>query len=244
MEQVILLLVNGGSQGELVLGSAVPWVETLPQRPGGLHEFLGTMRGRRLFNSHLPHSLMPGVSPRRGKFVCVVRNPKDVAVSFFHHDRSKNDYEGTWDQYFERFLAGEVHFGRVFEHVRGWWDAARSNDAVTVVTFEAMKTDLRNVARYVAEFIGVDASPTLLDQVVAGSGFSVMASNPKTNLSWVPQRPDRPGHYRRGVVGDWRSYFDAEQEARFDMACEDALGDSGLVFEYGEPATNGDATVV
>jgi hypothetical protein len=233
MEQVVLLLVNSGVQGDLPLGTAVPWVETLPQRPGGLQAFLAGMKGRRLFNSHLPHPLMPGVSSGRGKFVCVIRNPKDVAVSFFHHDRSKNDYEGSWDQYFERFLAGDVHFGRVFEHVRDWWAARTTNDAVLVVSYEEMKADLREVAGRVARFIDVDPKGALLDHIVAESDFRAMANNPKTDLSWVPQRADRPGHYRRGVVGDWRNSFSAEQEARFDAACEQVLAGSGLVFNYG-----------
>lgn len=216
MEHVVLLLLNDGVQGDLVLGTAVPWVETLPQRPGGLHEFLATMPGRRAFNSHLPVQLMPGVGSGRGKFICVTRNPKDIAVSFFHHDRSKNDYDGSWDQYFERFLAGDVHFGRVFEHVRDWLTAAATDEAILHVTYEDMKADLHAVAARVAAFIGVDASPALLDKVVAGSSFSAMAQNPKTNLSWVPQREGVPGHYRKGVVGDWQNVFSAEQVRRFD----------------------------
>jgi hypothetical protein len=229
MEQVVLLLVNDGEQGDLVLGTAVPWVETLPQRPGGLHGFVGSMKGRRLFNSHLPHHLMPGVGV--GKFVAVVRDPRDVAVSFYHHDRSKNDYDGTWDQYFERFVTGRVHFGRVFEHFRDWIAASKSDQHILLVTYEDMKADLRAVAERVAEFIGVDASPALLDAVVTGSTFDAMANNPKTNLSWVPQREGVPGHYRKGVVGDWRTHFSEGQRARFDAVCDEVLGGSGMAFE-------------
>lgn len=234
MEQVILLLVNGGEQGDRVLGDAMPWVETLPQRPGGLRGFLAGMPRPRLFNTHLPHHLTPGVTTGRGRFVCVARNPRDLAVSFFHHDRSKNGYDGTWDQYFERFASGQVHFGRYFEHLRAWWVAAQRAENLMFVTYEAMKRDLRSVAKEVATFIGVDASGDLLDRVVAGSTFSAMSKNPKTDLNWVPQREGRPTHYRKGVVGDWRGYFSDEQRRRLDAAAAEVLAGTGLVFEYGD----------
>lgn len=236
MEQVILLRVNDGEQGDRVLGDAMPWVETLPQRPGGLHGFLAGMPRPRLFNTHLPHHLTPGVTTGRGRFVCVARNPRDLAVSFFHHDRSKNDYDGTWDQYFERFVTGQVHFGQYFEHLRAWWVAAQSADHLMFVTYEAMKQDLRQVAGRVARFIGVDANGELLDRVVAGSTFAAMSKNPKTNLNWVPQREGRPTHYRKGVVGDWRSYFSDEQQARLDALATEVLAGTDVVFDYGEDA--------
>lgn len=38
----------------------------------------------------------------------VVRNPKDVAVSFYYHSCSKLNYQGSWDEFFELFISGQV----------------------------------------------------------------------------------------------------------------------------------------
>src|SRR2546427_6344241 len=35
--------------------------------------------------------------------------------------RRYNGYEGTFTEFFERFLRGKVEFGSWFEHVKGWW---------------------------------------------------------------------------------------------------------------------------
>jgi hypothetical protein len=234
MEQIAWLLTRDGEQGAVPLGTAVPWVETLPQRPGGIRAFLDAMPGRRLFNSHLPVALMPGMNGNAGRYIYVIRNPADVAVSFFHHDRSKNDYEGSWDQYFERFLVGAVHFGRVFDHVAGWWAAAKADPRILIVSYESMKRDTRAIAERISTFLDVDADTGLLDTVVAGSQFDAMASNPKTDLHWVPQRSGRPGHYRRGVVGDWASHFHGNQRARLDDAMRGALPE-GPTFDFGSP---------
>ena len=56
-EQMVHLLAHNGEQGEQKITDAVPWLETLPHRPNGMHEFLKTLQGRRLFTSHLPYPL-------------------------------------------------------------------------------------------------------------------------------------------------------------------------------------------
>ena len=70
--------------------------------------------------------MVPGGTPADSvaKYIYVVRNPKDVAVSFYHHTKRYNDsmyhFTGDWNDYFELFLKGEVEFGSWFDHVLGW----------------------------------------------------------------------------------------------------------------------------
>lgn len=233
-EQIVHLIANGGEQGNDLLGDAVPWLETLPNRPQGYDGFLEGMTGRRFFTSHLPWSLMPGAGQPDGRYVYVARNPKDVAVSSFHHDRSKNDYEGTWDEYFERFVRGEVLFGSCFDHVLPWWEAAARHSNILFVRYEDMKRDLARVVARIADFIGVSAAPDLIDAVVKKSALSAMVANPKTDFHWVPQREGAPRHIRKGIVGDWRSTFSPEQSRRLDTLVLERLPGTGLRFDFGE----------
>ena len=52
-----------------------------------------------------------------------MRNPKDVAVSLFHQSRAESvfEYDGDWNDFFERFMSGNVEFGSWFDHVLQWW---------------------------------------------------------------------------------------------------------------------------
>jgi hypothetical protein len=62
----------------------------------------------RLLNTHLHFRLLPeGVVDRRCKILHVLRNPKDVAVSYYHHIRNMKDlkYSGSWSDFFPLFLA-------------------------------------------------------------------------------------------------------------------------------------------
>lgn len=233
-EQIVHLLINGGDQGTGRLTDAAPWLETLPNRPQGVDGFLDGMNGRRLFTSHLPYAMMPGFSNTKGRYIYVARNPKDVAVSYYYHDCSKHGYKGRWEEHFDRFCRGEVMYGSYFDHVLPWWKAAQKMDNILFLKYEDMKRDLVAAVQQIARFIGVLADQKLVDQVVEKSTFQNMASNPATNFEWVEQQEGVPTHYRKGVVGDWRSHFSKEQNKRFDRLYQTAMEGTELQFNFGK----------
>jgi sulfotransferase len=233
MEQVIHLLLNQGEQGSKVLGDAVPWVETLPNRPQRFKKFLEGMTGRRLFTSHLPYSLMPGKHYSSTRFVYVARNPKDVAVSTYYHDRSKHGYEGTWEEHLNLFFAGKVMYGSYFDHILPWWEATKQASNILFVKYEDMKQDLRAIILKLVDFLQLAADGELIKKVIDKSGFKTMANNPQTNLNWVPQKQGIPGHFRKGEIGDWRNHFTPEQNKMFDELYMEKMSATGLRFDFG-----------
>ena len=75
------------------------------------HVDIDKMASPRAFKSHFPYDLMPCGSPSDtpGKYIYVVRNPRDVAVSYFHHDRAIPFYPlYEWSDYFEMFMRGDL----------------------------------------------------------------------------------------------------------------------------------------
>jgi sulfotransferase family protein len=233
-EQMVHLLAHNGEQGEQLITDAVPWVETLPHRPNGMHEFLKTIPGRRLFTSHLPYSLFPSLNNTTAKIVYVARNPKDVAISTYFHNQSKGGYEGTWDEHFQLFLHGDVGFGPYFDHILPWWQASQSDKRILFLKYEDMKNDhAGNVAR-LASFLDLQADSQLIERVVALSSFKSMTSNQNTNFDWVPQRADVPKHFRKGDIGDWRNHFSVEQSQQMDEMFMQKMKGSGLQFDFGD----------
>jgi hypothetical protein len=43
-----------------------------------------------------------------------------------------------------------------------------------------------------------------------------MTSNETTNFDWIPQKADKPKHFRKGDIGDWRNHFTAEQSLQMN----------------------------
>ena len=70
--------------------------------------------------------MIPGPEPAKSpaKYIYVARNPKDTAVSFYHHTKGLKpfNFNGTWDFFFEQYMAGMVACGSWFDHVISWWE--------------------------------------------------------------------------------------------------------------------------
>ena len=233
-EQIVHLLVNEGKQGEQRLTDAVPWLETLPHRPKGMIEFLKTMQSPRLFTSHLPYSLMPHFGNKTAKIVYVARNPKDVAISTYFHNQSKLGYEGSWEEHFNLFLYNDVGFGSYFDHILPWWQASLSDNHILFIKYEDMKHDHASHVAKIGYFLGREMDTQLIDTVVTLSSFQSMKSNETTNFDWIPQKVDKPKHFRKGDIGDWKNYFSPEQSRQMDDLIIANLKGSGLQFDFGD----------
>lgn len=71
--------------------------------------YLNGMSGQRFIKSHLPLSLMPpSVFKENSKIIYVARNPKDVAISYYHLNRlyKTQGYIGDFDFYWRIFENG------------------------------------------------------------------------------------------------------------------------------------------
>ena len=233
-EQMVHLLVNKGEQGEQRLTDAVPWLETLPHRPNSMIEFLEAMPQRRLFTSHLPYPLMPHIDNTSAKIVYVARNPKDVAISTYFHNQSKGGYEGSWDEYFQLFLYSDVGFGPYFDHVLPWWQASQKDKNILFLMYENIKHDHAGNVAKLASFLDIQTDSQLIETVVRLSSFQSMTSNETTNFDWIPQKADKPKHFRKGDIGDWRNHFSPEQSQQMDDIFMKKMKGSDLHFDFGD----------
>lgn len=181
-------------------------------------EVVAALPEPRLIKTHLPLERTPWHD--EAKYLFVVRNPFDCAVSFFHHTRGfvrHYDFaDGTWDTFFECFLAGEVDFGDYFDHLLSWWPR-RDAPNVLLLTYERLASAPEEGIRRIAAFLGgraaaLAAEPALLERVVRQSSFEGMRADQDR---WSSRRPaDMPAFVRKGVVGDWRGIFSPAQARR------------------------------
>ncbi|PIO15185.1 hypothetical protein AB205_0023630 [Aquarana catesbeiana] len=79
-----------------------------------------------------------------GEIIYVARNPKDVAVSFYHFDKMNQLHPdpGTWEEYVERFIQGNVGFGSWGAHVRDWWNLRQQKNMLYVFYEDMLEVSL------------------------------------------------------------------------------------------------------
>jgi len=167
------------------------------------------------------------------KYIYVARNGKDVAVSYYHLYRMYNGYEGTFAEFFDRFLRGKVEFGSWFRHVQGWW-THRHDPNVLFLAYEELNGDLEGCIRRIATFIGRDVSPERMPGILQRCSFEFMKAHeqqfdPVLETLWE-QGVQLKSFLRNGRVGDGRDLLDEDQAARFNAMFRRRLGQTGLQF--------------
>ncbi len=239
LQHIVKLLRNDGKEDGKVIPRAIPWLEMdASDADSPYYRQIESMARPIYVKSHMPYELIFGVPPHstQAKYIYIARNPKDVAVSYFHHMLAFTafDFSGSWDEFFDLYLAGRVPFGSWFDHVLGWWKY-RDAKNVLFLKYEDFITNLSEGVQKIAGFIfGNVPQPSVIDEVVKQCSFDSMKANPTANFSWAQEfrHPDQAPFMRRGKVGDWRNYFSAEQNAVFDVLYAEKMKDSRLDFEF------------
>ena len=151
-QQIVRLIRNNGVQDDVRISTAVPWLEAGPPRFSVNVEKLPRPRA---FKSHYPYDIFPCGPPHTTpcKYIYVTRNPKDVAVSLYFQMKSLFIPGIEWDDYWRKFVAGEVEFGNYFDHLLSWLPH-KDDKNVLFLKYEDMKRDLPGAVSTIASFIG------------------------------------------------------------------------------------------
>lgn len=243
-QQIVKLLRNGGKEDGVRLDMSIPFVEFIGSPPAKLMEYevdLDALKSPRAFKSNLPYEYVPGGMPHstQAKYIYVIRNPKDAAVSMWHHQSKMAHHPARpWDDFFKSYFGKDpMPYGSIFDHVLGFW-SRRDSPNILFVMYEDMKLKPFEVVQKIAKFIGVDADASLVQLVVDKTGFKNMKEDVSANYKWLEEKllvPGSEGSYiRKGEIGDWKNHFTDEQNKQFDVLCREKMSGCGLVFKYGD----------
>lgn len=167
---LVHLLRSGGALDFEHLTSVAPWFERDLALGHTTAAALDERASPRLFKSHLPHA----EGPPRGRVLYVERDGRDVALSFFHLYRAYLGYDGDFDAFFSRFLAGDLQYGSWRDYTAAWRRAARDDPRVLFLRYEDMKQDLAREVRRIAGFLELSLDDERLARVVERGDFTFM----------------------------------------------------------------------
>eukprot|EP01095_Lingulamoeba_sp_RSL-Kostka_P017534 TRINITY_DN917_c0_g2_i1.p1 TRINITY_DN917_c0_g2~~TRINITY_DN917_c0_g2_i1.p1 ORF type:complete len:192 (+),score=51.64 TRINITY_DN917_c0_g2_i1:188-763(+) len=159
------------------------------------------------------------------RYIYVCRNGKDCCVSMFHHTTAFKSwgYNGDWEDFFERFITGNVMYGKWADHILSWWKV-KERDNVLFLFYEDMKNDIRTEIKKIIDFLGIEVTDERIDHVIQRTTFNSMKNDPKTNQTdYKARNLDKPKFMRKGEIGDWVNYFTDEQNERFDEMYQELI---------------------
>jgi hypothetical protein len=148
--------------------------------------------------------------PRYRKVIYIVRDPRDVLVSYYFHlikFRELSDAVSIKD-FTRRFLSGTVNdpFGSWAENVGSWLGARQDSPGFLLLRYEDMKANTLQSAARVADFIGGRSAEVIRTAVEACTAERMRELERTQGELWKPlknTRKDIP-FVRTATTGGWR----------------------------------------
>ncbi|KAM6464628.1 sulfotransferase 6B1-like [Liasis olivaceus] len=214
--------------------AAVSGSKVLPlPRPHLMLEFGGSEKvlkmkeqpSPRSYVTHLHYDNIPkSFLENKVKMLVVFRNPKDAAISYYHF-YNKNPLlpnESSWDNFFQKFMNGEVAWNSYFKHAVAW-DKHMDEENIMIITYEELKENVLEGIKQIADFYEIPLSEEMIKSVADKTTFQAMSSkSPETLGSFAPVI------FRKGEVGDWKTLFTEAQSKEMDAKFEACLAGTKL----------------
>ena len=238
VEEMAYLVLHGG---DITKSTSSPcYMRCLQLEDSRAIGLLKSEPSPRFFKTHLPFHMLPNQVKQKGtKVLHIVRNPKDVAVSYYHFYRALTElgnYSGTWSEFLAMFTAGYVCCGKWTQYIKGWWHS-RNMPNILFIKYEELKKDPIPWIQSIARFYGKPLDTEAVNRIAKHTSFESMRANPCTNFHDAPHIDHTISPFmRKGTVGDWKNYFTVAQNESFDKLLKDQLQDTTLTFDYELPS--------
>jgi estrone sulfotransferase len=169
--------------------------------------------------------------PQYPRVIYIVRDPRDVAVSFYHHNVKAGNIADDYpmEAFIPRFIAAEfdAKWGSWSDNVLSWLALRENHPGFILLRYETMKAnpiqELQRVCAFLERcaFRKIDSSPEKLQRAVDLSTPERMRDLEKAqSANWVltkNTRSDKP-FVRSAKAGGWKSTLSAESVASIEAA--------------------------
>ncbi|RNA01338.1 estrogen sulfotransferase-like [Brachionus plicatilis] len=199
--------------------------------PGLKH--IQNIKSKRIIKTHLPRSFLPDDIEKKAKVIYIVRNPKDVTVSYFHFTNlsTQAQFTGNFYDFTKLFIEGKVPYGPWWSHV----DDYLTKEDVHLIYYEDLHTRPFEVIKELSKYLGKDLSDDQIKSIIDWCSFDKMKNNPAVNYEWYKELGlyKKNGHFfRKGKIGDWLNHFAVDDSQQIDLIVENKLK-TKLNFNYG-----------
>uniref|UniRef100_A0A8D0E9L0 Sulfotransferase n=1 Tax=Salvator merianae TaxID=96440 RepID=A0A8D0E9L0_SALMN len=188
------------------------------------YQRMANLPSRRVIFTHLqPDNLPNSVFKNKAKILLLIRNPKDVATSFYYFTNGIAALPSytTWENFFTAFMNGEMAWGSYFDYVFEWNKHADDSNVMTI-TYEELKEVTLGV-KHISEFFDLHLTDEEIQGVVDRSSFQAMKENSDKTHGALGNVL-----FRKGSVSDWKNLFNEDHNQKMDSMFEERLSGTKL----------------
>ncbi|KAK6182405.1 hypothetical protein SNE40_010105 [Patella caerulea] len=156
------------------------------------------------------------------KIIQLVRNPKDVCVSYFNLalQYKSLDYDGSFSGFLSLFKDGDVPFNSWEGNFLHWKKFKHDNPGYPIHTirYEDMKMRPVEEIKKIADFLDIVCSEKMCLDIAKATEFSKMKQQKESleNKHLSAYKSGKEIMYRKGETGDWKNYFSSAEAESFD----------------------------
>lgn len=216
VQMLLYQMTTDGAMDFQHIDSVSPWFEQelVKGNPARWEE----LPSPRFFKTHFrPHMLPP-----TAKFIYVLRDPGDVAISAYHHQRMMLGSDVPIEPAIDRFVDDRGSFlGSWFRHVEAWWPH-RKDPNVLFLRYEDIITDLEETARRVAAFCSILVDEPAMPRILERCSVAFMKEhNAKFDPRLHQVSRSRAEFIRKGQAGAGTREMTASQQERLEARVRD-----------------------
>lgn len=223
LQQILYQVTTDGNMDFDHISQIVPFLERALGKGKSLDR-----PSPRIFKTHCNYQRVPKGDCR---YIYVARNGKDVAVSYYYYHKSHMGFQHSFNEFFNRYIRGNVGYGSWFSHVKEWWEH-RNDPNVLFMTYEEMTENLEAAIKKICSFCNIELEPEALPRILERCSFAFMKEHESKFDTMMElaleQRFQLNSFIRKGQTADWKAHLDSEQEAAFEKEFATRLGDLGM----------------
>ncbi len=164
---------------------------------------------------------------KHAKVLFLYRDPRDVLVSQFYHIRHRTGYSN----FDKRFMVGNKNVGllKIINFMNKWRAFSKRNpDAVLELSYEEMKADAKTSLVKLLKFWNISVFDNNIDQAIENCSLENMRKKETANSEspWTTTKEKSNAnafHSRKGVVGEYKEFFEAEEITAINTMISDEL---------------------
>lgn len=136
------------------------------------------------------------------KIFYLVRDPRDVMVSYWYFLSTQNLFEGRVSDLIRHPVFGIEAWA---EHLDSWLSATNASVLINFIRYEDLKESPHRILKHFADLLGFEYSRSSVDVTLEEVSISRMAATEHEYSSYNVLIPADHVFVRKGVVGDWRA---------------------------------------
>jgi Sulfotransferase domain len=154
------------------------------------------------------------------KVIYLVRDPRDIVISYYYHHLKYTGKRPSFDEFFERFMKGNIYPGRWDSNIESWLANQKEvKNGFLLVKYEDLLKNTSKEAHRIINFLNLDRTEKEIKEAVNWASFDNMKSlenKQEVHLNSRSVNASIP-FVRKGRANGWKADLNKEQQQKINQ---------------------------